>query len=109
MSEQFGHLLGGAKIPVLIAGFVGGLVSLSFLKPLTRWQAISAVFTGATFAFYAAPAIAIYLDLGLRMESLVAFLLGLTAMNVVPAILQISQKMAQHADVFINWLNKRGK
>lgn len=78
----------GIKVASLAAGFAGGVVSLAFLKSLTRWQAIMAVAVGALTAAYLTP-IAI-VELGWQdrpeMQNGAAFVLGLVAMNLIPAI-----------------------
>lgn len=78
------------KYSTAIAGFLGGVVSLSYVRSLTRWQAMSAIGTGAICAQYLTP-IAIHLwTIPLVVHGGVAFLIGLTAINIVPALLKAS-------------------
>jgi hypothetical protein len=86
----------GVKYGVLLAGFAGGVVSLSFVKNLTRTQAVLAVLTGAFSANYLTPVALYYLEKysgpvsGDDLPFAVAFIIGLTAMNVIPGILKMS-------------------
>lgn len=82
----------GIKLGLAIAGLAGGVVSLSYVKPLTRWQAILAVFTGAVCAVYLTPLAISYFQLSDAGEHGAAFLLGLTAMNIVPGFIKLSEK-----------------
>jgi len=45
----------GVKYASLIAGLAGAVVSLSYMRELTRWQMILAVLTGALVAGYLTP------------------------------------------------------
>lgn len=80
------------KYGVVMAAFIGSILSLGFLRDLTRWQAASAVLTGFLFSVYLTQPVTIWLAPKLEMavtEDLlcgVAFVLGLTAMNIIPAI-----------------------
>ncbi|MBI6551068.1 peptidase M48, Ste24p [Pseudomonas veronii] len=80
------------KYGVVMAAFIGSILSLGFLRDLTRGQAAAAVATGFFFSMYLSQPvtgwIAIRLDLVVDDNLLcgVAFVLGLTAMNIIPAI-----------------------
>ena len=82
----------GVKFVTLVAGFAGGIVSLSFVRGLTKQQAIFSVFTGAVTAGYLTPAIHSYLSLTtLELQNVAAFAVGLTAINIVPGLLKLSE------------------
>lgn len=83
----------GVKIASLTAGFAGGIVSLSFVKELSPAQAALAVFTGAVTAAYGTPVVLHYFDGGAvaGLENGVAFFVGLTAMNIIPGLLRLSE------------------
>lgn len=81
----------GIKLAVIIAGFAGGVVSLSFVKDLSRQYAILAVFTGTVTANYLTPAVTHYFDALKAYDNLAAFLIGLTAMNIIPGLLKLSE------------------
>ena len=84
----------GIKAWTLVAGFAGGVVSLSFIKALTVTQGALAVFTGVASAVFLTPAIMLYLwpaQTDPRLEYGVAFIIGLTAMNIIPGIINLSE------------------
>ena len=92
----------GVKYASLIAGLAGGVVSLNYLKDLKRWQAILAVITGALFAGYATPFIAhIFGGIPLAAENSLAFILGLTSMNIIPGLIHLSEKFRDKPEDFI--------
>jgi hypothetical protein len=80
-----------AKYGVVTASFVGAILSLGFLKDLTRGQAATAVLTGFFFSIFLTQPVTAYLVQKLELVSDdyllcgVAFVLGLTAMNLIPA------------------------
>jgi hypothetical protein len=80
------------KYGVVMAAFVGSILSLGFLKDLTRWQAATAVATGFLFSVYLTQPVTLWLapklELAVTDDLLcgVAFVLGLTAMNIIPAL-----------------------
>lgn len=82
----------GVKAAPAVAGFVGSVISLRFLQGLTRWQAIAAVATGTAFSIYATPVALYWAGAPPELEKGVAFLLGLCAMGLVPAIVRAAEK-----------------
>ena len=81
----------GLTYEVLLAGFAGGLVSLSFLGPLTIWQRIWTPFAATLTAGYTSPIWAHYLfkmlgsDMpGLPLLVFSAFCIGLAAQVLIP-------------------------
>lgn len=81
----------GLKYTTLLGGFLGALVSLSFISELNWSARVSAVLTGTATAAYATPVIVGYLAVGPAAENGIGFLLGLTSMNLVPAVLAASR------------------
>ena len=84
----------GVKLAFAVAGFWGGVVSLSFVKNLTGWQGVMAVFTGVASASYFTPLAVQFLlpaDPGAAKENAVAFIIGLTAMNIIPGLIKVSE------------------
>ncbi|EJM92426.1 hypothetical protein [Pseudomonas sp. GM67] len=77
-----------AKYGIIIAGFAGAILSLTFLQGLTRKQAIWAFFTGFSSAIFCTPlAIGFFkLEPGGETQYGVAFLIGLLAMNIIPLL-----------------------
>lgn len=86
----------GVKVAHAVAGFAGGVITLSFIKNLSPFQGISAVFTGFVTAVYLTPLGTNLLNsytkdpLSEPSELGMAFLLGLTAMNLIPGFLKLS-------------------
>ena len=78
----------GVKFASLVAGFAGGVVSLAFLRNLTRAQAAMSVIVGALSAAYLTPVAIVYIGWTNRpeLQNGMAFVIGLTAMNVIPAL-----------------------
>jgi hypothetical protein len=85
----------GLTYEVLLAGFAGGLVSLSFLGPLTIWQRIWTPFAATLTAGYTSPIWAYYLlkwldrDMpALPLLVFSAFCIGLAAQVLIPVGLE---------------------
>lgn len=84
----------GLKLSCLVASFCGGVVSLSYMKPLSTRQSVLAVLTGLVTGGYGTPVIAYYIfksDIAPPVETGAAFLIGLTAMNIIPGIIKLSE------------------
>lgn len=85
----------GIKLSVIVAGFFGALVSLSFIRDLTRYQMLAAVGVGTISANYLTPvfhgAAVHYLGASQDAEGAAAFVIGVTAMNIIPAMLKLSE------------------
>lgn len=94
----------GLKVGSLVAGFAGGVVSLSFLKGLSHQQAVLAVFTGVASAAYLTPLAMHYVlpgQIDTPIEKGTAFLIGLTAMNIIPGFLKLSEIFKRDPRSFI--------
>lgn len=87
--------LGGINPHHAVAGFGGALASLPFMKPATKLVAVGMIVGGLATAMYMTPVVAEVLaspkllgsPLTGRSELGLAFLLGLTAMIFIPAVL----------------------
>lgn len=104
MTPESGAL--GVKLASLVAGFAGGVVSLSFVRELSKLQAILAVLTGSLCAGYLTPIFALYLP-PVVPEPTLAFLVGLTAMNLIPGILHLSDRFKRDPSSFIQGGDKQ--
>lgn len=82
----------GVKLASLVAGFAGGVVSLSYLRELSRGQMFLAVATGSLTAGYITPAVLHYIAFPAELENGIAFLIGLTAMNLVPGFIALGER-----------------
>lgn len=87
----------GIKPAQMVAGLIGGVISLAFVRDLSRWQMGLAVLAGGGCASYLTPVLAAYLHWGdnLQAQNGLAFVLGLCGMNIVPAIRSAVLKLAQ--------------
>lgn len=81
----------GLKYTTLLGGFLGSLVSLSFITELGWAARASAVLTGTATAAYVTPIIVAYWTIGEAAENGIGFLLGLTSMNLIPAVIAASR------------------
>lgn len=97
----------GIKYAAAIAGFIGALVTLSFLGTLTRLQAFSAVFTGSACAFYLTPIVMLYWSIPSTVIGGVGFLIGMTSLHIVPAILHLASLAREDATGIFKALFKR--
>ena len=87
--------LGGITPTHAVAGFGGALASLPFMKPANVWIAFGSITAGLMTAMFMTPVIAEILaspkllgsPLTQRAELGLAFLLGLTAVIMIPATL----------------------
>ena len=87
----------GLKYTTLLGGFLGALVSLSFVTELGLMARMSAVLTGTVTAAYATPVIVAYWTVSAAAENGIGFLIGLTAMNLVPAVISASKWISANA------------
>jgi len=86
----------GVQYDLLLAGFAGGLVSLSYLPAMTRWRIAGSVASSAILAGFVAPVMAAgalhYLpwvaSVGDFMRMVAAFGLGICAQVLIPAALK---------------------
>lgn len=83
-----------AKYGVATAGFAGAILSLTFLRGLTRKEAFWAVVTGFASAIFTTPLAVHYFGLPVDGDTQngVAFLIGLLAMNVIPGLKALAGK-----------------
>lgn len=94
----------GIKHISFFIGFIGGVVSLSFLKNCRQTVVGKSMMVvgGATTAGYMEPPISAYFSL--ENGGYVAFIIGLFGMSVAAAIMQLIQKTkwAYHLNKFLN-------
>lgn len=82
----------GLKIGSVVAGFVGGVVSLSMLRDLTPMRAMGTVIGGTACAAYLTPIALEYTGLSGASEHALAFFLGVCGMNGVAGVFKISER-----------------
>lgn len=81
----------GLKYGSIIAGSVGGIISLKYIDGLNNFGRVLAVLSGAAVAGYGTPVLDSFLQLGSDTENAIAFFFGLTAMNIIPGMIRISE------------------
>lgn len=83
-----------AKYGVATAGFAGAILSLTFLRGLTRKEATWAFFTGFASAIFTTPLAISFFKITPDGETQygVAFLIGLLAMNIIPGLKALAGK-----------------
>lgn len=94
----------GLSYEVLLAGFAGGLVSLSFLGPMTIWRRIWTPFTATLTAGYSSPVWAYYVSQAIPPDGNVsqltltvfsAFTIGVMAQVLIPLAIKHAEKRAR--------------
>ncbi len=96
--DKFAQGLVDFKYNTLIAGFFGAVVYVMFTKNLTRAQVFTSVLIGLLTAYYLTPLVVAY-SIKLtsyssgEMEGGVGFLLGLSALYIIPAIIRKINKV----------------
>lgn len=91
----------GIKWSTMMAGFSGSMVSLSYEKKLQVWQMLLFLVSGMAAAMYLTPLTALYFKLPEATENAVAFLIGLTAMNVLPGLIKLSRRFSSHPEQYL--------
>lgn len=91
----------GVKLALLVAGFAGAVVSLSYVKELTRPQMFGALVSGAFCAAYLTPITVHYLGVPTQFEYGAGFLVGLGSMNIVPGLLKLFERFRSKPEAFI--------
>lgn len=98
-SITIGGVATGLDYAILLAGFAGGLVSLSFLPPMSIWRRIWTPVTATLTAGYATPlatyAIAKWLgteEMPGSLELFAAFATGVVTQFAIPAFIKLAQR-----------------
>lgn len=78
----------GLSKPATIGGLVGAIVSLKFIEGLTIFQRAGTVLGGMLSAAYVTPLVIQVIELSTRLESAVAFLVGVFGMSIAAAIMK---------------------
>ncbi|EFO31548.1 peptidase M48, Ste24p [Roseibium sp. TrichSKD4] len=97
MSETRGALMDieqhfGVKISALVAGLVGAVVSLTFMRDLSPARALLYIITGTACAAYGTPLVVKWLSLTGPTENGIAFITGMVGMNILAGVFKISER-----------------
>jgi hypothetical protein len=110
MPDPNAYDLLGVKCASLIAGVAGALTNLYFSPPKTLPQLIAGVGVGVATAIYLTPLLVEYGVFSGAVENGVAFVAGLTAMNLVPVIIKQSQAIVSDPVAFLRrWKSSGGE
>jgi hypothetical protein len=95
----------GVQYDALLAGFFGGLLSLSYLPPMTRWRIAGSVATSALLAGFFAPVLAVA---AMNYLPWMASLGDFTRLTAAAAVGLFAQPLIPLALAFINKLGGKG-
>ena len=84
----------GLKLAVVVAGLVGSIASLAYMRDLTPGKAGLAVIVGTGCAAYVTPLMMGWLSLsGGSGENAAAFIVGVVGMNLVGALVKGGERL----------------
>lgn len=83
----------GVKYSTAIAGFFGSVVALTFAKELTILHLLFAILTGCVTSVYTTDMAVHYLGIEPTLDNGVAFLIGLTAMALIPVVFSFIEQL----------------
>jgi hypothetical protein len=97
----------GLKLSTMMAGFCGATVYMVAVPPIGALRMFASVGASMLCAVYLSPIISSLVNLQLRLEVGVAFLVGLCAMSVVPGFLRaIASASADPMGTYKQWKKK---
>jgi hypothetical protein len=100
----------GLKVSSLVAGLIGGVMTMSMMPQLTWRRALTAVFGGGACAAYATPIAAELLGLASRhMENGLAFVLGVIGMNLLGGVFKLSERWRDRPTLDPDKIRKLGE
>jgi len=95
MMDGLGELL-GLKMATLVAGLVGSIASLAYMRDLTPGKAGLAVIVGTGCAAYVTPLVMGWMNLtGSSGENAAAFIVGVVGMNLVGALYKGGERIRE--------------
>lgn len=97
-----GELFFGLKAEPAVFGFAGSVISLRYVRNLTPVQAVIAVMIGLVVSVAFTPWVMSYPQVPTAAQNGVAFLFGLTAMNIVPFFVKLSDKFRRNPEGLLN-------
>lgn len=95
------------RLPVIAAGVIGGILSVTMMPQLTFRRAVTAVIGGVACAAYLTPLLAEYMGVGSRnLENGIAFALGIGGMHIVAGIFRLATRFREDPAAVIKDLKK---
>lgn len=100
MPDPISHAVAAAiKIPHIVAGFLGAIISVSFIKEKNLQNTLVILFVGVVSAYFATPAIVTYIP---KLDGdFTGFIVGFVAMPIMAGIMKIAEKFRESPDIFI--------
>ena len=100
MPDPISHSIAAIiKIPYIVAGFLGAITSISFIKERSLQNTIIILFVGIVSSYFATPAIVAYVP---KLDSdFTGFIVGFVAMPVMAGIMKIAEKFKESPDTFM--------
>ncbi|MCG9107788.1 hypothetical protein LH433_13815 [Laribacter hongkongensis] len=86
----------GFKAPYLLAGFAGGVISLSYARSLSKPQMAAAVFGGAMASNYLTPMAVHYASIPADFAIGTGFVLGLCALSGFAGLIRLAERWASN-------------
>lgn len=86
----------GIKLSVLVAGLIGGIVSLTYEEKISFNRAVLLILAGASTAAYLQPLAEHYINIPENLSTGLGFVLGLVSMRIIDVLMVNVPK----------WLNK---
>lgn len=77
----------GIKLSVLVAGLVGGIVSLTYEEKISFQRAVLLIVAGASTAAYLQPLAEHYMSIPENFSSGLGFVLGLISMKLIDSVM----------------------
>jgi hypothetical protein len=99
----------GVELTLLVAGFAGSVVTLSYIRELKKSQAVMAVLTGALCAAYLTPVAMHYLSIPEELKYGAGFLIGVVSMHLIPLILAVAERYRNKPEMFDSITKKNGE
>lgn len=93
MTEPTTATIVGAKYSAIIAGFFGSVVALTFAKRVNTPCLFFAILTGSLTSIYTTDIVVHYLGIDPTLDNGVAFLIGLTAMALIPIVFSFIEQL----------------
>lgn len=85
----------GLKFPTLIAGVIGGIISLSFIRNLSLFKGFTALLAGSFCAGYWTAPLAAYIGVSPDSDNAIAFFIGVVGMNLIAGIYKLFEAFSE--------------
>lgn len=85
----------GIKLSVLVSGFIGGIVSLTYETKISFLRALLLITGGASTAAYLQPVAQHYIGLPEQFSTGLGFVMGLVSMKIIEFLIENTEKYLQ--------------